>query len=296
MNHKQVPSPRAGDILTLGSHHIHVLECGDRRGSDVVMLHGCGSVAEEVVMPFEGSGFRIIAPDRPGYGFSSQLPQGARGPIGQAVWLESLFESMGLSRVLLVAHSLGSAAALHLAIRRPDLVRGILLISPCCRPVPFKPFIVLRTAVAPLVGDVVRRHVIGRWPGFFLDKGLRSSSFPNPLPLHLSDLPAGHVVSPMAIQTMADELRAFNRDMQDLPDLPAEIPLSVLFGARDSVIQAPWHIEFLRRRHPSPLVELLPGVGHLPHHVAPELAVQMLRDLAERSESPQIEEPRLHVA
>jgi pimeloyl-ACP methyl ester carboxylesterase len=296
MTYKQAASPRAGEIFTFGSHQVHILECGDKRGSDVVMLHGCGSVAEEVVLPFEDSGFRIIAPDRPGYGFSSQLAQGTRGPIGQAVWLESLFDSMGLSRVLLVAHSLGSAAALHLAIRRPDLVRGIMLISPCCRPVPFKPFIVLRTAVAPLVGDVMRRHVIARWPDFFLDKGLRSSSFPNPLPLHLSDLPAGHVVSPMAIQTMADELRAFNRDMKDLPDLPPDIPLSVLFGAQDRVIQAPWHIEFLRRRHPSPRVELLPGVGHLPHHVAPELAVQMLRDLAEQSESHQTEEQRLYVA
>jgi len=275
--------PRRGDNLLIDSHQVHVLEAGKPDGANVVMLHGCGSLAEEVVMPFETTDFRIIAPDRPGYGYSSPLGAGERGPIGQSHWLERLLDHMGISNTLLVAHSIGSATALHLASRRPDLIRGMLLLSPCCRPVPFKPFLVLRAAVAPMLGAVVREQVIGRWPAFFLDKGLRSSSFPNTLPVHLERLPADHVVSPAAIQTMADELRAFNRDMQVLPDLPVQMELSVLFGTKDRVIQPQWHIGYLQLKHPAVTVELLDGVGHLPHHVAPELARQMLDDLAQKT-------------
>ncbi|MGO7793355.1 alpha/beta fold hydrolase, partial [Rhizobium ruizarguesonis] len=75
-----------------------------------------------------------------------------RGPEGQSFWLEHLIASLDLPEVTIVAHSIGSAAALYLAARRPDLVRGLFLIYPCCRPVPPKPLIVLRSAVAPVVG------------------------------------------------------------------------------------------------------------------------------------------------
>jgi pimeloyl-ACP methyl ester carboxylesterase len=67
--------------------------------------------------------------------------------------------------------------------------------------------------------------------------------------------------------------------MISLPQLPAAMKLSVLFGAKDRVIQPAWHIDHLRDLHPAPAVEVLEGVGHLPHHVAPETARKMLHAL-----------------
>lgn len=257
-----------------------MLESGDEGTGTVVVLHGCGSLAEEVILPFGGSGFHIIAPDRPGYGFSSPLPVGERGPLGQSFWLERFLDAMGLENVVLAAHSIGAAAALHLAARRPELLKGLLLISPCCRPVPFKPLIMLRSAVAPMLGPVIRQHVIARWSAYFLDRGLRASSFPNPVPPQLLALPAAHVVNPDTIQTMAEELWAFNGDMQPLASLPADLPISILFGLEDRIIEPDWHIDWLRNRHAGLTIELLEGVGHMPHHVAPGLVGKMLAALA----------------
>jgi pimeloyl-ACP methyl ester carboxylesterase len=95
---------------------------------------------------------------------------------------------------------------------------------------------------------------------------------------------------------MANELRAFNRDMQVLPDLPAQMELSVLFGTKDRVIQPQWHIGYLQLKHPAVTVELLDGVGHLPHHVAPELARQMLDDLAQKTSGGPTDVRQLQVA
>lgn len=278
---EQLVQPRLGITFHIEDQDVHILDGGNPHGLPVLLLHGCGSLAQEILLPFDNSDFRIIAPDRPGYGLSTPLAQAQRGPEGQSFWLERLLASLDLPEVRIVAHSIGSAAALHLAARRPDLVRGLFLISPCCRPVPSKPLIVLRSAVAPVVGPFIRQHVIGRWPAFFLDRGLRSSSFPNPLPSHLSGLPASHVVNPITICTMADELRAFNRDMERLPDLPGDLPLHVLFGMADRVISPNWHIDWLCRKHPGPILRLLEGVGHLPHHVVPGVARRMLCDVVE---------------
>ena len=273
-------SPRVGKIIETGREQIHMLDSGSADGNPVVLLHGCGSIAEEVMMPFSGSGFDIIAPDRPGYGFSQALPAGERGPLGQSFWLERFLEALDLEEVVLAAHSIGCAPALHLAARRPDLVKGLFLISPCCRPVPFKPFIVLRSAMAPFVGPVIRQHVIARWSPYFLERGLRASSYPNPVTSWLSTLPAMHMVNAASIAAMAEELWAFNGDMLPLESLPADLPLSVLFGREDRIIEPRWHLDWLQARHSAARIELLDGVGHMPHHVAPDLALQMLGDLA----------------
>ncbi|MEF0941351.1 alpha/beta fold hydrolase [Rhizobium sp. BR 362] len=293
---KQLIQPRSGTTRLLGDQQIHILESGSQNGSPVVLLHGCGSLAEEVLIPFENGEFRLIAPDRPGYGFSTSLPTADRGPLGQSFWLERFLDASGLASVWIVAHSIGSASALHLAARRPDLVKALLLISPCCSPVRAKPLIVLRAASAPLVGGLIRRHVISRLATFFLDRGLRASSFPDTLPPHLAALPASHMVNPIAIETMADELRAFNRDMALLPNLPADMPIHVLFGSEDHIVDPAVHIDWLRQRHPAIVVKLLDGVGHLPHHVAPSVAQRMLSDLA-RTRALQItEQPFTDVA
>lgn len=276
-------SPRIGTIIETGREQIHMLESGTIGANPVVLLHGCGSVAEEVTMPFRESGCHIMAPDRPGYGFSPALPVGERGPLGQSFWLERFLEALGLGPVVLAAHSIGSAPALHLAMRRPDLVKGLFLISPCCRPVPFKPFLVLRTAVAPMIGPVIRQHVIARWSAYFLDRGLRASSFPNPVSTELLGLPPMHVVTAASIQTMAEELWAFNGDMAPLTSLPADLPVSVLFGREDRIIEPGWHLGWLQERHPALSVELIDGVGHMPHHAVPDIALGMLGDLSARS-------------
>ncbi|EJZ19023.1 alpha/beta hydrolase, partial [Rhizobium sp. Pop5] len=229
----QALQPRIGKIYHVDKYQVHVLESGDLNASPVLVLHGCGSLAEEVLLPFAQSEFRIVAPDRPGYGFSDPLPPAERGPVGQSIWLERLLDALGLRGIPVVAHSIGCAPALHLAARRPELVSGLLLISPCCRPVPSKSLPLLRASAAPVVGSLIRRYVISRWADFFLDRGLKSSSYPNPLPPHLSTLPAAHVVNPGAIETMANELRAFNRDMELLQNLPGDLPLHVLFGTED---------------------------------------------------------------
>ncbi|MGY5812254.1 alpha/beta fold hydrolase [Rhizobium sp. LEGMi198b] len=279
MSGKQPIPPKVGTIWSIGDGRVHFLEKGVRDKEPVILLHGCGSIAEELLLPFEDSEFRVIAPDRPGYGLSTPIPASECGPIGQSFWLERFLDCAGFTGLTIVAHSIGSAPALHLAARRPDLISKLFLISPCCSPVPPKAMLILRAASAPLVGGLVRQHVISRWATFFVGQGLRASSFPNTVPSRLDGLPASHLVNPLAVQTMADELRAFNRDMQLLPSLPPHLIIHVLFGLSDAIIHPALHIDWLRRKHPAAFIKVLDGVGHLPHHVAPDEARNMLANL-----------------
>ncbi|MBX4951117.1 alpha/beta hydrolase [Rhizobium binae] len=279
--------PRVGEILQVDHHKIHMLRRSRANRPEVVFLHGCGSLAEEVVVPFEGrANIGIIAPDRPGYGFSSPLPSGSQGPLGQSVWLEAFLEHIGGGPRMLVAHSIGCAAPLLLARRRPDLIRAMLLIAPCCRPVPFKPLLLLRTAMTPLIGSAIRRQMTTRWPEMIFDSAVRTSAGPNPVPEYLAALPARHIVSSPSIETMAAELSAFNADMAALGHISSDLPITVVFGDRDRVIDHRWHSEWIRRNHDQALLKTLRGVGHLPHHVCAEVCVELLERLVEANMSP----------
>ncbi|MBY5464080.1 alpha/beta fold hydrolase (plasmid) [Rhizobium leguminosarum] len=116
--------PTFGITIHVADQDVHILGGGNSHGIPVVLLHGCGSLAQEILLPFDNSDIRIIAPDRPGYGLSTPAAPAERGPEGQPFWLERLLTSLDLSEVRIVAHSIGSAAALHLAARRPE-VSGI---------------------------------------------------------------------------------------------------------------------------------------------------------------------------
>jgi len=68
-------------------------------------------------------GWRLILPDRPGFGKSP-----SRGPDdmeGDAVWISDLLDG-----VVLVGHSFGGAEALLAAARRPDGVQALVLVEP----------------------------------------------------------------------------------------------------------------------------------------------------------------------
>jgi pimeloyl-ACP methyl ester carboxylesterase len=127
----------------------------------VVLLHGNGSIAEEVLRALPASpGLRRIAPDRPGYGYSAPLPDRLRGPLGQAAWLEAFLNCIGIRRTLIVAHSLAAGTAFCFAGRRPEQLSRLILFAPFCRPTPHRWIPGLRLAVAPLIGGLIRRKVV----------------------------------------------------------------------------------------------------------------------------------------
>ncbi|MGR9557337.1 alpha/beta fold hydrolase (plasmid) [Rhizobium leguminosarum] len=282
MKHPCANVPRVGELLQVHDHKIHLLRRSRANRPEVVFLHGCGSLAEEVVAPFEvHENIGIIAPDRPGYGFSSPLPSGSQGPLGQSFWLETFLEHIGGGPRVLVGHSIGCAPPLLLAQRRPDLVRAMLLIAPCCRPVSFKPFVLLRTAMMPMIGSAVRRQMTTRWPEVIFRSALRTSAAPNPVPEYLAALPARHILSSRTIETMAAELSAFNADMAAFGRLSSDLPITVVFGDRDGVIDYRWHSAWIQRNHDQAVFKTLRGVGHLPHHVRTEVCVELLELLVD---------------
>lgn len=257
---------------------MHLLKVGDDADPPIVLLHGCGSLAQEVLAPFRNAGLRIVAPDRPGYGFSDTLPQGQRGPLAQSIWLEELADALGFRSLTIAGHSIGCAPAILLAQRRPDLVKSLVLIAPFCRPTPEQAMVLLRLAVTPGIGGVFSQQVLYRFADYFGGRVMRKAHYPNPVPDTLLDFPYRHAASPQSLRMMADELLGFNADMAAVGNEPITCVTNIIYGMDDAVLDPHWHLDWLTRRIPQARIRLLQGVGHNPHHAASAVVRSVLHD------------------
>jgi pimeloyl-ACP methyl ester carboxylesterase len=99
-----------------------------------VLLHGLTATRRYVVMgsrALERAGHRVVAYDARGHGSSSPAPEpGAYtyDDLGQD--LVSVLDGLGLDRAVLAGASMGAHTALWLALRAPERVAGLVVITP----------------------------------------------------------------------------------------------------------------------------------------------------------------------
>jgi len=212
-------------------------------GPTVLLLHGqpgSGSSWDPVTDRLVDR-FRVLAPDRPGYGATVGE---ARGIADNAELAADLLAGSGSGPATVVAHSWSGGVAVLLADRHPDLVRALVLVGAACTPDSLDG--VDRLLARPVVGEALT--VAGLLAlGEVLPKVRRLSSR---VPASLRDqflatLPDQGVLGGERgalgrhRRTFVAEQRAL---MEELPDVHAalsrlDVPTAVVVGAWDVVVR-----------------------------------------------------------
>ena len=106
----------------------------DGSGDPVLMIHGLGGTSNfwTPVLP-AFSRFRTVRPDLPGSGRSHRV-EGALTIDRFVRALMRVCGAAGVERAHVVAHSMGTIIALHLAVLEPKLVRSLALFGPLTAP------------------------------------------------------------------------------------------------------------------------------------------------------------------
>jgi pimeloyl-ACP methyl ester carboxylesterase len=107
-------------------------------GPAVVLLHGLTATRRYVVMgstSLERSGHRVIAYDARGHGRSSPAAAPEQYDYGQlGLDLEAVLDDRGVDRAVLAGASMGAHTLLWLALRRPERIGGLVVITPAYEP------------------------------------------------------------------------------------------------------------------------------------------------------------------
>ena len=260
-----------------------------------VTTWGSGTAPHAVVLPGISADWRGLAPqiwalrrlgwtvhviDLPGFALRPALKASDANVVQLADYVARVVKGLAIPPALVLGHSLGGGVAMHLAIRHPELVRGLALIAPVglgvslhwiyklyC--VPLLGRALLRPSV--LRASSIRRFLVGsrrRGDARFIAKIVRHGLRARP-----------RALSARAI-IWANQPRRWNKARALLPGGEqrgiridgrlaelSKIPTLVLWGDEDRVVSA----TDARRCQELPLaqVRIAHGVGHsLPLEVA----------------------------
>ena len=118
-----------GDFIETGRHRIHYLEYGS--GPPVILIHGGGAGGAVWFRQIAALSrqFRVIVPDNPIFGLSTQPD--APLPVSEFVtdYLGSLMDALGIDKASLVGLSVGGLLVARFAVTYPARVTRLSLIN-----------------------------------------------------------------------------------------------------------------------------------------------------------------------
>lgn len=111
-----------------------VMEDTGGSGRAMVMIHGLGGTSNtfETLMPAL-DGWRVVRPDLPGAG-RSPVRADTRSIADLARSVTDALKATGVTRAVIVAHSMGTLLAQHMAVTAPHRVEGLILFGALTEP------------------------------------------------------------------------------------------------------------------------------------------------------------------
>ena len=114
---------------------IRYVDVGTAQNGTVLLMHGIptwGYLYHAVIPPLVAAGYRVIAPDFLGHGWSDRRDRFDRSFQDQARMIVTLMAALDLTQVDVVGHDTGGAVALILAIEHSQLVNRLVITNSVC--------------------------------------------------------------------------------------------------------------------------------------------------------------------
>lgn len=276
--------PPQGRFVEVDGVKLHYLDKGE--GSPIVLIHGNGVMARDWVLSgvFDAlaRNHRVIAFDRPGFGHSTRPRSTVWSPKMQAELLAKAMDRLGAGRAVVVGHSLGALVALHLALEHPERVSALGLLSGYYRPSPRLDALASTPAV-PGVGDVIR-YTVSPLLGWAMTPLVYKAIFaPSKVTRAFkTGFPASLALRPSQIRASSADAALMVPDAAKIAGRFGELamPVLIMAGDGDRVVSTAYQSKGLAKRIPQSRLEILPGVGHMIHHVARERVASAVESLA----------------
>ena len=271
--------PEYSWFTTIGGVRIHYQEAGDESAPPIILIHGFISsnlVWNEVIVHLAQKGFRVIAPDLPGYGYSDKPADGRYTIDSQAYAVSGLMDRLGIESATIVGASYGGAVAATMALDYPERVANLVLVGAVTNDQPKKKLL-LRLAGVPLIGDIATPLFLGsRW---ILRKRTEEVYRRLGYPVDERKLAARHHLLETA-NTHRAMIRTIRRWKADRISREASLirqPTLLVWGEEDTHIPVSDAFR-LRDAIPNSRLIVFRRCGHLPPTEAPGQFVEVLAD------------------
>lgn len=276
--------PPIGRFLNVDGVRLHYIERG--HGEPIVLIHGNGTMIQD----FTVSGlvdrlaerYRVIIFDRPGYGYSTR-PRRLWTPGAYASLYRKALAQLGIEKTLVLGHSWGTLVAISLALQHPDLVRSLVLASGYYYATARLDTVLFSPPAIPVIGDVMRYTVSPLAARLLMPRLIRKMFAPMPVPERFHRLfPSELMLRPVQIAAAAEDAALMTPSAIGLEQHYKELrmPTVIVTGAEDQVADVGRQSERLHRELQESELIVIPRLGHMFHHVAPDQMVAAIDRLA----------------
>jgi pimeloyl-ACP methyl ester carboxylesterase len=244
---------------------VNYVDMGSGEGEPVVFVHGLGGQWQNWLqsIPRAAQERRVIAPDLPGFGMS-EMPRAEITISNYARCVEALCQHLDLGRVAVVGNSMGGFVSSEIAIRYPERVERLVLVSAAgisSASVRRAPALLAgRIATALTVHTAARHREMARRPVTRHMALALVARHPSRLP---ADLAWEGLIKGGGKPGFQDALRAsLVYDFRDrLPEIGC--PTLIVWGEKDSVISVRDAAEY-ERLIPDSRKLVMEDTGHVP--------------------------------
>jgi len=279
--------PAKGRFIDADGARLHVREGGRDNGPRLLLIHGASSNYLELWTPLSEEFaplHRVIAYDRPGMGHSTRGERGAAKLASQARCAQRVLEETGDTPAIIIAHSLGSAVALRLALENPKLVRGLVLIAPACNPYEHNPAWWARLSATPLIGNAFCGLIIPWLAPMLAGASIANNFWPAATPVsYAEEAGVGLIFRPRAFRASAQDVVASKREFALQSPRYAELftPTVIVTAEKDKIVSPKRHARALASTLPAAELVIAPDTGHMPHRLRTDLVIAAIRRVNE---------------
>lgn len=277
--------PPRGRFVDVGGLRQHVVELGADAGLPIVLVHGAGCNLEDMRLALGerlAARHRVILVDRAGLGWSQRKGRRGSSPAYQAAILRDVLDRLGIERAVVVGHSWGGTLATTFALDHPQRVAGLVLLAPPLYPFPRSMTWLYALFAKPIFGWLYARTLALPLGTPFIGIGLGSAFLPQlPPRRYVKRTAALLLLRPATFLANARDvadLRAFHAKEADRYAMLAVLTV-IMTGDRDMVVAPRRHALAFAATAPQAKLVMLPGIGHMLHHVAAERVVDEIEAL-----------------
>jgi len=276
--------PAEGEMLEVGGRRVHVIRQG-ASGPVVLMIHGASANAREfdwTLAPRLSGDMRVLMADRPGHGYSQRFDD-AETLGAQARQMAGVLDQLAPGeKAVIVGHSFGGAVALRLALDRPDIVSGLVLLAPVTHDWGDGGTAWYNSLAAPAVIGPVFSQLLPLAGPAQVKSSIESVFKPAPAPDgYYENSALGLLFRPSNFRANARDVMALKEELavQSARYPGLTMPIVGFSGSQDTVVSPKLHIGQLRKQAAVELV-ILPDEGHMPHHGEGDAVADAIRRLA----------------
>lgn len=279
--------PPEGSFVDVGGHPVHYVQRGV--GPDLVLIHGASGNTRDFTFSLVDQltdRYRVTVFDRPGLGHTPRLAPRGVTLEDQAALLVGAAQALGINRPIVLGQSFGGAIAMTWAVKHPDNLVGLVNLAGATYPWPGELDALYATMARPVVGPLLA-WTIAAWVGEdYIAQAIEGVFAPQSAPGgYAAQIGAPLVIRPHGLLANAqqrtdlrEELRALSANYVDLT-----LPIEILHGDADDTVSLTIHSEALARDVRSANLIRMPGIGHMPQHVAQPQVIEAIDRVAERT-------------